>query len=91
MNRGEYKSLVELTNEQELFANILQTIVEAPYCIHAQCQTMESSLPTAKFDLLVNHPVPEPGSSPATTCEVVSMNVVASFQQHQDTHTTKFV
>ena len=25
----------------------------------------------AKFDLLVNHPVPEPGSSPATTCEVV--------------------
>ena len=54
-----------------MFANILQTIVEAPYCIHAQCQTIESSLPTAKFDLLVNHPVPDAGSSPATTCEVV--------------------
>ena len=50
-----------------MFCNILQT----SFSIHAQCQTMEPPLPTAKFDLLVNHPIPDPDSSPASSCEVV--------------------
>lgn len=60
----------ELTGEQELFCNILQTVVSPPFSIHAQCQTVESSLPTAKFYLLVNHPIPDPSLSPASSCEV---------------------
>jgi len=54
-----------------MFCNILQTVVSPPFSIHAQCQTTEPSLPTAKFDLLVNHPIPDPCSSPASSCEVV--------------------
>ena len=39
--------------EQELFSNILQTVLTPPYVIHSQCQTECETLPTAKFDLLV--------------------------------------
>ena len=54
-----------------MFCNILQTVVSPLLSIHAQCQTVKPSLPMAKFDLLVNHPIPDPGSSPASSCEVV--------------------
>lgn len=30
-------------------------MIPAPFFIHAQCQTDEPSLPTAKFDLIVTH------------------------------------
>ena len=43
----------ELVFEQELFSNILQTVLTPPYLIHSQCQTECQTLPTAKFDLLV--------------------------------------
>lgn len=43
----------ELVFEQELFSNILQTVLTPPYVIHSQCQTECQTLPTAKFDLLV--------------------------------------
>lgn len=43
----------ELVFEQEVFSNILQTVLTPPYVIHSQCQTECQMLPTAKFDLLV--------------------------------------
>ena len=43
----------ELVLEQQLFSNILQTVLTPPYVIHSQCQTECQTLPTAKFDLLV--------------------------------------
>lgn len=44
----------ELVLEQELFSNILQTVLTPPFLIHSQCQTECQTLPTAKFDLLVS-------------------------------------
>lgn len=55
----------ELTNEQILFTNILISMANSPNSasiVHSQCQTTQEpaephTLPTAKFDLMVNHVV----------------------------------
>ncbi len=78
----------ELTAEQELFSNIVQTLVEAPFSMHAQCQTRDTAqsnvhLPTARFDVMVNSlptastAVPASSSvsastSTSSTCKAIS-------------------
>lgn len=88
--------LQELTAEQELFSNVVQTLVEAPFSIHAQCQTIDIAqsnihLPTAKFDLMVNSlPTLMSASTatPASTSAPASTSVLASILPPASTSST---